>query len=247
MKKFLTLIAVVLLTLTIGATKSFSTANSLELISYDAVLKGSMNDEINIHAKIRNNGSAPVEIKLKLEVVELAPTHSLLLCWGLLCYPPIAVFGEKNFPETFPLAPGTDSGNDFKCTINQGDGDGTTIVKFTFWDVNNPTDLVEFTSNVQVITKVNDQEDRNLSLLVTPNPATENVFINYDLDKPATVRLSVINQLGQEVALISNGLQQSLSNSIQFDINNSLLENGLYFVQLRTGNTVHTEKLIIAR
>jgi hypothetical protein len=184
---------------------------------------------------------------MKLEVLELAPTHSLLACWGTQCLPPIATFGETSFSELLPLLPGKDSGNDFKCTINQGDGDGTTIVKFTFWDENNPTDIVEFTSNVQVITKVNDQEDRNLSLLVTPNPATDNVFINYDLDKPATVRLSVINQLGQEVALISNGLQQSLSNSIQFDINNSLLENGLYFVQLRTGNIVHTEKLIIAR
>ncbi len=247
MKKLLTLIAAVVLILTISTTNSFSAANSLVLVSHDSAVKGSMNDELKIHAVVKNNGTVPMNINMKLEVIELGVKHSLLVCWGTQCLPPISTFGVTTFSESLTLAPGTDSFNSFQCAINQGDADGLTIVKFSFWDANDPSDIVEFTARVDVATSVTDPVLSGLGMTITPNPAKDNITINYDLINPSPVKLSIINQLGQQVSVISNGLQQSGINSIQYDVNNCQLQNGLYFVQLLSGYKIHTEKLIIAR
>ncbi len=82
--------------------------------------------------------------------------------------------------------------------------------------------------------------------LLSPNPANEAVQVEYFLEKPADVRVEVLNVLGQNVATIFSGKQTAGEHQISW---NGLMENGLrataglYFVRLTVGQKSSTKKL----
>jgi uncharacterized lipoprotein YddW (UPF0748 family) len=66
-----------------------------------------------------------------------------------------------------------------------------------------------------------------------PNPFNPSTTIEYSLAGAAEIRLSVVNVLGQEVAVLANGPRPAGTHTVQFEAND--LPSGSYFYVLETG------------
>ena len=84
-----------------------------------------------------------------------------------------------------------------------------------------------------------------------PNPFNPTTTIRYGLPQPARVTLKVFNALGEEVAVLLNGLPQAAGyHTAIWNGRNQLDErvaSGLFFYRLQTDNLVLTKKMILVR
>ena len=88
------------------------------------------------------------------------------------------------------------------------------------------------------------QENSNdLGVAVFPNPATDNVQINYTLTSETVVTINVFDVTGKLVASVSNGAQ---AQGFHFaHINTSDLAKGFYTVNVKTATASSNTKLIV--
>ncbi len=82
---------------------------------------------------------------------------------------------------------------------------------------------------------------------VYPNPADNMFNISYNLKKQGQIRLSLYNQLGQEIALIADGPRDAGFHSERFSLNRNIIENGVYYLRLQSGQVTETRKIVITR
>ncbi|MEM1054352.1 MAG: right-handed parallel beta-helix repeat-containing protein [Bacteroidota bacterium] len=78
-----------------------------------------------------------------------------------------------------------------------------------------------------------------------PNPARRTVRIGYSLAAPGPARISLIDALGREVALVANGHRPAGAHEAQVDI--SRLSPGVYVVRLVTEAEAVTTRLTVVR
>lgn len=78
-----------------------------------------------------------------------------------------------------------------------------------------------------------------------PNPFNSNTTIRYSIPKPAQVRLSIFNAMGQEIKTFVNAFQQA--DFYQIDWNSDRLSSGVYFCVLKAGDISQTIKMILIR
>ena len=77
---------------------------------------------------------------------------------------------------------------------------------------------------------------------VYPNPATNFTTLEISSDKTQTIKISVIDLLGKEIAKKEKVI---FSGTTLETINVSEYQNGIYFVNLQIGTQVTTKKLVI--
>jgi hypothetical protein len=80
---------------------------------------------------------------------------------------------------------------------------------------------------------------------IYPNPFHPRTTIPYDLPESVHVEIYVVDALGREVDTLVDGFQGAGRHSIVWTA--SSMPNGLYFVRLRTGESVETAPVVIAR
>lgn len=78
-----------------------------------------------------------------------------------------------------------------------------------------------------------------------PNPFNPTTTISYSLPLAGNVSLKIYDILGNEVAQLVNGFQNSGSYSIKFDGKN--LASGIYFYRLNSGNFSSVKKLTLVK
>ena len=78
-----------------------------------------------------------------------------------------------------------------------------------------------------------------------PNPFNPSTVINYSLPATMQTRLVVTNILGQEVAVLVDGIMSAGSHSVSF--NAGELSNGLYLYQLQAGSSNITKKMLLIK
>ena len=78
-----------------------------------------------------------------------------------------------------------------------------------------------------------------------PNPFNPATKINYSLEKPGNVRISVFNILGQNVSTLVNGFQNAGKYTVDFNAKN--LNSGIYFFKIESNNFVATRKMMLIK
>jgi hypothetical protein len=110
-------------------------------------------------------------------------------------------------------------------------------------------DTVRLVLNVGTEAFLSQKEEKvrpdEVTLSAYPNPFRKQVTLSYSLPEAQEVRLAVYDVLGREVTLASEGRQEAGRHRVQFD--GSSLPSGSYFVRLRVGNKIHTQKITTIR
>lgn len=78
-----------------------------------------------------------------------------------------------------------------------------------------------------------------------PNPFNPTALIAFNLDRTAPARLSVFNVLGQEVAVLAEGLLEAGRHQVSF--NAAGLPSGLYFYNLQSEGRQLTGRMLLVR
>ncbi len=78
-----------------------------------------------------------------------------------------------------------------------------------------------------------------------PNPFNPTTTLSFDLVHPETVKLSVYNIMGQEVAQLLDCSLQAGSHSINFDASN--LASGLYFYRIEAGSFIDMKRMVLVK
>ena len=76
-----------------------------------------------------------------------------------------------------------------------------------------------------------------------PNPFNPTTLIRYGLTQRSKVRLMVYSILGQEVAILTDAVQDPGNHEVTFD--GSKFSSGVYFCRMQAGNFVQTRKLML--
>jgi hypothetical protein len=84
-------------------------------------------------------------------------------------------------------------------------------------------------------------EDNEVKFSVFPNPGSDNFFVKIDSDINQNLSLKVFDSLGQLI------FSKEFNSEHLLEINSSEWANGIYFVQLRSGNSLRTEKISVVR
>jgi plastocyanin len=98
--------------------------------------------------------------------------------------------------------------------------------------------------HVVTLTAVLQPTIQNFSLDVFPNPASKNITIAYNLDKPAQVDISLYSLTGAKIQTIITEQQNAGTNEITYSLNNNF-NPGIYFIKLQSVNGEQIRKLII--
>lgn len=89
-----------------------------------------------------------------------------------------------------------------------------------------------------------DRNPQDFALLSNyPNPFNPTTTIRFDLAQAGNVKLTVYNQLGQQVALLVHGSMQRGAYEVNWNAEN--LPSGLYFARMEAGNIVQTLKMML--
>jgi hypothetical protein len=84
-----------------------------------------------------------------------------------------------------------------------------------------------------------------------PNPFNPTTQIRYTLPKAAQITLTIYNALGQEIVkLVDNQNHEAGTYTAAWngrDASGALLTSGVYFYQLKTGNAVITQKMVMVK
>jgi hypothetical protein len=78
-----------------------------------------------------------------------------------------------------------------------------------------------------------------------PNPFNPSTTISYVLPTASSVKLSVYDVLGQEVANLVNENQNPGSHTVNFNAAN--LSSGVYFYTIKAGNFTETKKMAFTK
>ena len=78
-----------------------------------------------------------------------------------------------------------------------------------------------------------------------PNPFNPSTTIRYDLKADGHTRLAVFNTLGQEVAVLLDGMQTAGAHAIT--LNAAALPSGVYFYRLESGDFVKSAKMMLLK
>ena len=179
-----------------------------------------------------NGGSLPVEFAaFNLSIIKKAAA----LEWSTA--------SEIN-NDRFEIEHSTDNLHFATIGSVKGKGDATTINKYTYTHLN-PVAGINYYRVKQVdfdgkyaYSHTLSTEIKGVEIKTGPNPVVD--YMNYkglDLEKNAKAGLSLVNARGREV--LKTDLE---SNEGQVDL--SALAPGVYFIKIRTGNEVYTNRLV---
>ncbi|MES2618939.1 MAG: choice-of-anchor D domain-containing protein [Bacteroidota bacterium] len=92
-------------------------------------------------------------------------------------------------------------------------------------------------------TKINATLALNETVKLYPNPVDDKATLLFNFESNQTVRISIYDLQGKEV--VSESTQQLEKGEQTMELNTSMLGNGIYFVQIASGNQVSRIKIVI--
>jgi len=133
---------------------------------------------------------------------------------------------------TWPLAEYTSGDLKYAASLTSSD---SKVVGDPFWFTGTQTGIKKVTGVPHVYSLSQNY----------PNPFNPSTVINFSLEKPSNVTLSIYNVLGQKVASVVNSFMQAGSYTYQFDA--SKLASGVYIYRIEAGTFVSAKKMILMK
>lgn len=78
-----------------------------------------------------------------------------------------------------------------------------------------------------------------------PNPFNPLTTIGYGIKEKSNVKISVLNSIGEEVALLVNEEKESGYHTVEFNASN--LPSGVYFYRLQAGSFIESKKMLLIK
>ncbi|GDX51484.1 hypothetical protein LBMAG27_05310 [Bacteroidota bacterium] len=100
-------------------------------------------------------------------------------------------------------------------------------------------------NSISTINGISDFKNVTDEISLYPNPATATTELIYTLTKASSVSIEVFNTLGQKI--ISDAPKNHTAGKQSFEINTSMLHEGIYFVQLKVDGETVTSKFSVAK
>ncbi|HYV92380.1 MAG TPA: T9SS type A sorting domain-containing protein [Chitinophagales bacterium] len=96
---------------------------------------------------------------------------------------------------------------------------------------------------LSAVNGINENTTSATSLDAYPNPSTSFTNITYSLQAASTVSFEVLNVIGEKIQTID--LSQQGVGENHFTLNTGMFNSGVYFVNINTGTTKETIKLVV--
>ncbi len=155
------------------------------------------------------------------------------------------LYNTQDTVGIFNTRPGCGSGNSTYELFS----DGTSWVPYSSensWQID--VDLLIFAILEQMSTDVDDLSPKEAGLHLTaayPNPASDQITLDYELEQQEDIRISIHHANGQLIRQEYLGSRATGTHREQLDLNE--LGNGVYFFMLSTTRTRVMKKLIIQK
>jgi PKD repeat protein len=211
--------------------------NSLSLshdggpLEHDEVVAMSAPPDTEIMKKyiyVTNHSNEAKQLLVKKEELDILPGTYNSFCWAGFCYPPFVFVA----PDILTLGPGvTTSGDDFYSEYSPEGEEGTSIIRYTFFDsedVNDSVSVIVHYITTTVGTGRLPLTEHSFISKPFPNPASSVVSFDVGLDtRITTARIVIMNLLGSVIVDHPVNLQES---RISIPLNQ--LGEGMYFYSL---------------
>ncbi len=96
-----------------------------------------------------------------------------------------------------------------------------------------------------LVTAINSPNTLKSSIQNKPNPFKGKTAIEFSIENPSQVKISVINMFGQEVAMVLNSNLSVGKHTINYDASD--LATGVYSLQLHTSSGISSTQMVITR
>ncbi len=106
-------------------------------------------------------------------------------------------------------------------------------------------DVRKLTFEPGIFTSIEKPKSLTSSLRTYPNPTSNNINIEYSLGAESDVNLSLYNVKGDLVRHTDIGSKTEGIHTFKLDLSNNRLSPGIYVIQLKTDNSIQTNKIII--
>lgn len=203
-----------------------------------------ISDKIDI---TNNSSTTHTYTVVKREMIMNPAGSAAYFCFGGLC------FGATTYTSItdVTLGPGQSTSqlagmyNTLQADFDEGTTQGYSFVKYTFFDVNNPSDSIRvgFKFNSFILGVQNAAPVFESASELYPNPATGNSSLTISLKRESEVQLQVINMLGEKI--FSGATQQLPQGKHKLSVDCSLFNSGIYLVSIRSGENKIIKRLII--
>ncbi|MBT4399583.1 MAG: T9SS type A sorting domain-containing protein [Bacteroidetes bacterium] len=226
---------------TASMSQSLSLNNGTDDFSNDTLYVFGTTDSVLLEAHIRvhNETEEDVEVMAKKTEVSVVQNSENTFCWGA-CFPPF-IFES---PTAIKIAANANDYNSFIGDYSANENEGTTVIRYTFYNAANPEDSVALVVFYQIgAAGVKDWAVDPGQIKLFPNPANNQVEIRFPLVLTRITKVNILAITGQNV------IKRSLIPGEQsMRINLAQIPQGHYFICLsdETGNA-HYRKLIISR
>jgi hypothetical protein len=79
-------------------------------------------------------------------------------------------------------------------------------------------------------------------VIVYPNPVSDILNINFELNKSTTSKIEILDLSGKQVTVIAD---ENLKGMVSKQINTTEFKSGIYFVKIQTENETVTKKISV--
>ena len=194
---------------------------------------------------VENLTGQEVDVMLKRYEVSVTDSTKNYFCWGDCL--PSRYAGKDPVLYAFEALNFTVDWKEPSCYIyHRPEGkSGKNTYLYVYYDDKNPDDsnFVEVTFDVATYVGIEPLNKENISFQASPNPASDLVKINYNINQPLVnnAKIVVVDLLGKIQG--EYALQASAGN---LEIDASRFSPGLYFYSISVGNElIDTKRLVI--
>ncbi len=196
---------------------------------------------VKFNHKIQNVTFQSINIKTKVNVIEIADGHLYSFCDLNQCYP----YTNQNFESSMPFTLASYESTDeyFYIEIKPNGISGLTKLHITFFNEANESDSIGYTLIVDVATSLNELNISN-QIEIYPNPASDYLIFrnnsSFNLNNPI---ITIYNNSGEPVLT-----EHFYLHSFMIIDKIEQLSQGLYFYELKAITGVNAKgRFIIVR